>query len=134
MLGGHGLDGRPDDAIEPRRVRTLRRQAPRSRFAHGPLIESARHLAFAKPDEDGTAIGAGLELIGVQRVLEFPTRSKIVVLLTDGESNVHDFDEDVAIRDAVKAGVKVYTIGAGPAATASRYDLRRRGPARLQMP
>jgi Ca-activated chloride channel family protein len=28
-------------------------------------------------------------------------------------SNVHDIDEDTAIEDAVKAGVKVYTIGAG---------------------
>ena len=35
------------------------------------------------------------------------------MLLTDGESNVHDIDEDTAIDDAVKAGVKVYTIGAG---------------------
>jgi Ca-activated chloride channel family protein len=28
-------------------------------------------------------------------------------------SNVHDIDEDTAIDDAVKAGAKVYTIGAG---------------------
>ena len=37
----------------------------------------------------------------------------VIILLTDGESNVHDIDEDTAIDDAVKAGVKVYTIGAG---------------------
>jgi Ca-activated chloride channel family protein len=36
-----------------------------------------------------------------------------VILLTDGESNVHDIDEDTAIDDAIKAGIKVYTIGAG---------------------
>ena len=35
------------------------------------------------------------------------------MLLTDGESNVHDIDEDTAIDDAIKAGIKVYTIGAG---------------------
>jgi Ca-activated chloride channel family protein len=28
-------------------------------------------------------------------------------------SNVHDIDEDTAIEDAQKAGIKVYTIGAG---------------------
>ena len=33
--------------------------------------------------------------------------------MTDGESNVHDIDEDTAIDDAIKAGIKVYTIGAG---------------------
>jgi Ca-activated chloride channel homolog len=112
VLGGHGLDGRPDDAIGLVAFARYADTRTPLTLAHGPLIESANHLAFAKPDEDGTAIGAGLEL-AVQRVLEFPTRSKIVVLLTDGESNVHDIDEDDAIRDAVKNHVKVYTIGAG---------------------
>jgi Ca-activated chloride channel family protein len=112
VLGGHGLDGRPDDAIGLVAFARYADTRTPLTLAHGPLIESARHLTFAKPDEDGTAIGAGLEL-AVQRVLEFPTRSKVVVLLTDGESNVHDIDEDDAIRDAVKNHVKVYTIGAG---------------------
>ena len=49
----------------------------------------------------------------MQRLVEFKARSKVVVLLTDGESNIHDIDEDAAIDDAVKAGIKVYTIGAG---------------------
>ena len=40
-------------------------------------------------------------------------RSKIIVLLTDGVSNVHDIDEDAAIEDATKAGIRVYAIGAG---------------------
>ena len=112
VLGGGGLDGRPDDAIGLVAFARYADTRTPLTLAHGPLIESARHLTFARPDEDGTAIGAGLEL-AVQRVLEFPTRSKVVVLLTDGESNVHDIDEDDAIRDAVQNHVKVYTIGAG---------------------
>jgi len=76
------------------------------------VIDAARHLTFAQGDDDGTAIGATLAL-AVQRVQELHTRSKVVVLLTDGESNVHDIDEDQAIDDAAKAGIKVYTIGAG---------------------
>jgi Ca-activated chloride channel family protein len=112
VLGGDGLEGRPDDAIGLVAFARYADTRTPLTLAHGPLIEAARHLQFARGDEDGTAIGAGLEL-AVQRVLEFPTRSKVVVLLTDGESNVHDIDEDDAIRDAVKAGVKVYTIGAG---------------------
>jgi Ca-activated chloride channel homolog len=112
VLGGNGLDGRPDDAIGLIAFARYADTRTPLTLAHGPLIESAHHLQFARPDEDGTAIGAGLEL-AVQRVLDFPTRSKVVVLLTDGESNIHDIDEDDAIRDAVKNKVKVYTIGAG---------------------
>jgi len=112
VLGGKGLEGRPDDAIGLVAFARYADTRTPLTLAHGPLVESARHLTFAKEDEDGTAIGAGLEL-AVQRVLDFPTRSKVVVLLTDGDSNVHDIDEETAIDDAVKAHVKVYTIGAG---------------------
>src|SRR5439155_24131126 len=112
VLGGKKLSGRPDDAIGL--VAFARYADTRSPLTldHGNLVQAARELDFAKEDEDGTAIGKGLEL-AVERLAEFKSRSKIVVLLTDGESNVHEIDEDTAIEDAVKAGVKVYTIGAG---------------------
>jgi len=112
VLGGKRLGGRPDDAIGL--VAFARYADTRSPLTldHGNLVTAARQLDFAAQDEDGTAIGAGLEL-AVQRLTEYKARSKIVVLLTDGESNVHDIDEDTAIEDAIKAGVKVYTIGAG---------------------
>jgi Ca-activated chloride channel family protein len=85
---------------------------------HGNLVAAARQLTFARAtedmatNEDGTAIGAGLEL-AVQRVADFASQSKVVVLLTDGASNVHDIDEDTAIDDALKHNVRVFTIGAG---------------------
>lgn len=106
------VDGRPDDAIGL--VAFARYADTRSPLTldHANLITAARQLDFAPEDEDGTAIGAGLEL-AVQRAMDFKTRSKVVILLTDGDSNVHDIDEDTAIDDAFKAGVKVYTIGAG---------------------
>jgi len=115
VLGGKRLSGRVDDAIGL--VAFARYAETRSPLTldHGNLVAAARQLAFARDNEDGTAIGAGLEL-AVQRLSEFKTDtkiSKVVVLLTDGESNVHEIDEDTAIEDAVKAGVKVYTIGAG---------------------
>jgi len=115
VLGGKRLSGRVDDAIGL--VAFARYAETRSPLTldHGNLVAAARQLAFAREHEDGTAIGAGLEL-AVQRLSEFKTDtkiSKVVVLLTDGESNVHEIDEDTAIEDAVKAGVKVYTIGAG---------------------
>ncbi len=115
VSGGSGLDGRPDDAVGL--VAFARYADTRSPLTldHGNLVTAARQLDFAPQEEDGTAIGAGLEL-AVTRLAEFKPKEKvgrIVILLTDGESNVHDIDEDTAIDDAVKAGVKVYTIGAG---------------------
>jgi Ca-activated chloride channel homolog len=115
VVGGAGLDGRPDDAIGL--VAFARYADTRSPLTldHGNLAAAARQLDFALEGEDGTAIGAGLAL-AVTRLAEFKPKEKvgrIVILLTDGESNVHDIDEDTAIDDAVKAGVKVYTIGAG---------------------
>ena len=115
VTGGSGLDGRPDDAIGL--VAFARYADTRSPLTldHGNLVTAARQLDFAPQEEDGTAIGAGLEL-AVTRLAEFKPKEKvgrIVILLTAGESNVHDIDEDTAIDDAIKAGVKVYTIGAG---------------------
>lgn len=134
VLGGGGLDGRPDDAIGV--VAFARYADTRSPLTldHGNLVAAARQLDFAAPDEDGTAIGAGLEL-AVERLKEFGThakiKSRVVILLTDGASNVHDLDEDTAIDDAIKAGIKVYTIGAGTTGMAPiRVD---RGDGRTQL-
>jgi Ca-activated chloride channel homolog len=112
VMGGKDLEGRPDDAIGLVAFAHYADTRSPLTLDHANLISAMRQLDFATREDDGTAIGAGLEL-AVQRVLDFKTRSKIVVLLTDGDSNVHDIDEDTAIDDAVKAGVKVYTIGAG---------------------
>lgn len=105
-------DGRDDDAIGL--VAFARYAETRSPLTldHGNLTVAAQQLDFAPEDEDGTAIGAGLEL-AVQRLADFKARSKVIILLTDGESNVHEIDEDTAIQDAIDAGIKVYTIGAG---------------------
>ncbi len=134
VLGRDGLGGRPDDAIGL--VAFARFADTRSPLTldHENLVTAARHIEFALPNEDGTAIGAGLEL-AVQRLAEYKARSKVIVLLTDGESNVHDIDEDTAIDDAMKAGIKVYTIGAGTKGYAPICDDRGDGRmALLQMP
>jgi len=112
VLGGARLAGRPDDAIGL--VAFARYAETRSPLTldHGNLITAARQLDFAPESEDGTAIGAGLEL-AVQRLADFKAKSRIAILLTDGESNVHEIDEDTAIQDAIESGIKVYTIGAG---------------------
>ena len=112
VLGGPDLKGRPDDAIGLVAFATYAETRSPLTLDHANLVAAARDVGFARDDESETAIGAGLEL-AVQRLSEFRAKSKVIILLTDGESNVHDIDEDTAIDDAIKAGIKVYTIGAG---------------------
>jgi Ca-activated chloride channel family protein len=62
--------------------------------------------------EDGTAIGSGIAA-SVNRLRDQPSKSKIIVLLTDGVNNSGKV-APVAAADAARAlGIKVYTIGAG---------------------
>lgn len=62
--------------------------------------------------EDGTAIGMGLAT-AVNRLKDSPSRSKIVVLLTDGESNAGYISPLSAAEIAKTLGVRVYTVGIG---------------------
>ena len=62
--------------------------------------------------EDGTAIGSGLGT-SVDRLRSSKSKTKIVVLLTDGENNGGLIDPKTAKEIAKAFGVKVYTIGVG---------------------
>jgi Ca-activated chloride channel family protein len=60
----------------------------------------------------GTNIGDGLAL-SVARLLESPTKNRIVILLTDGVANVGTLTPIQAAEEAKKYGMKVHTIGFG---------------------
>ncbi len=62
--------------------------------------------------EDGTAIGDGLST-SVDRLRASKTKSKVVILLTDGENNGGLIGPDNAKEIAKVFGIKVYTIGVG---------------------
>src|SRR6266404_662748 len=62
--------------------------------------------------EDSTAIGSALATC-VNRLRDQPSKSKIVVLLTDGENNAGKVAPQTAAEAARAMGVKVYTIAAG---------------------
>lgn len=62
--------------------------------------------------EDGTAIGSGLST-SVDRLRNSASKSKIVLLLTDGVNNGGLIDPNTAREIAKSFGVKVYTIGVG---------------------
>jgi Ca-activated chloride channel family protein len=62
--------------------------------------------------EDGTAIGSGLAT-GVDRLRSSPSKSKVIILLTDGENNGGIIDPNTAKEIAKSVGVRVYTVGMG---------------------
>lgn len=62
--------------------------------------------------EDGTAIGSGLAT-AVNRLRRAPDKSKVILLLTDGENNKGLIDPRTAAATAAAFGIKVYTIGVG---------------------
>lgn len=62
--------------------------------------------------EGGTAIGMGLST-AVSRLIESDAKSKVVILLTDGENNAGLIDPIQAAELAASTDVKVYTIGIG---------------------
>jgi Ca-activated chloride channel family protein len=72
--------------------------------------------------EDGTAIGMGLAT-AVNRLKDSKARSKVIILLTDGQNNAGEIDPGTAADLAVTYGIKIYSIGAGTKGMA-RYPIQ----------
>jgi Ca-activated chloride channel homolog len=64
--------------------------------------------------KQGTAIGMGLAN-GVARLRRSESKTKVIILLTDGDSNVGAINPVTAAYLARQEGIKVYTIGIGKA-------------------
>lgn len=62
--------------------------------------------------EDGTAIGMGLSA-AVNRLKSSTTKSKIIILLTDGVNNSGYIDPMTAAQVAKEYNIKVYAVGVG---------------------
>ena len=61
---------------------------------------------------DGTAIGMGIAT-AVNRLRDSNAKSKVIILITDGENNSGNIDPVTAAELAKSFGIKVYTIGVG---------------------
>jgi Ca-activated chloride channel homolog len=77
-----------------------------------PVLERAVQDLRIGILEDGTAIGSGLAT-AVNRLRRLPERSKVVLLLTDGENNRGAIDPRTAAEAAAALGIRVYTVGVG---------------------
>ena len=62
--------------------------------------------------EDGTAIGTALAM-AVNRLKDTEAKSKVVILLTDGQNNRGELSPETAADVAATMGVRVYAIGVG---------------------
>jgi Ca-activated chloride channel family protein len=62
--------------------------------------------------EDGTAIGMAIAQ-GVNRLKESTSKSKVIILLTDGVNNRGEIDPLTAAQIAQTFGIRIYTVGVG---------------------
>lgn len=76
------------------------------------LGESLASLRVGMIKNDGTAIGTALG-VATNRLRESTARSRVVILLSDGESNAGSLDPQLAAQLAHAFGIRIYTIGLG---------------------
>lgn len=73
--------------------------------------------------EDGTAIGLGLAN-AVNRLKDSDSKSRVVILLTDGSNNAGQIAPLTAAELAASYGIRVYTIGVGSRGNSTITDPR----------
>ena len=79
---------------------------------HDFLLQNLDRLEIAAPGKDQTAIGSALAA-ALNRLRELKSKSKIVILMTDGQNNAGKVPPLTAAEAAETLKVKVYTIGVG---------------------
>jgi Ca-activated chloride channel family protein len=83
---------------------------------HDFLVKNLDRLSIGSL-EDGTAIGSAISA-AVNRLREIQAKSKIIVLMTDGQNNAGKVPPITAAEAAQALGVRIYTIGVGTRGTA----------------
>src|SRR4051795_3231880 len=81
-------------------------------LSHGTFLRMLAELHLGIIDGKGTAIGNGLG-VALGRLRRSEAKSKVIILLTDGDNNAGNISPVQAAGYAQKMGVKIYTILAG---------------------
>jgi Ca-activated chloride channel family protein len=89
---------------------------------HDWLLENVSRLQTGSWIGDATAIGSAIAACA-NRLRDQPSKSKIIVLLTDGANNAGKITPFAAAEAAHALGIKIYTIGAGSADVA-KFPIR----------
>ncbi|MBA4148053.1 MAG: VWA domain-containing protein [Verrucomicrobia bacterium] len=92
---------------------------------HDFLLQNLERLRFGLI-EDRTAIGSGL-VTALNRLKDLQSKSKIVILMTDGVNNAGNVPPLTAAEVAQTLNVKVYTIGIGKQGTAPMPQMMQNG-------
>tara|TARA_B100001175_G_scaffold23812_1_gene17749 strand:- start:569 stop:1405 length:837 start_codon:yes stop_codon:yes gene_type:complete len=76
------------------------------------LISLMDEVSVAQQSYDGTAIGMAIAN-ATNRLRNSESKSKVMILLSDGSNNAGELDPNTAADLAKQFGIKIYTIGAG---------------------
>ena len=76
------------------------------------LLDLMDEIKIAEQSYDGTAIGMAIAN-GTNRLRYSDSKSKVMILLSDGSNNAGELDPITAAELASKFNIKIYTIGAG---------------------
>jgi Ca-activated chloride channel family protein len=79
---------------------------------HQMITQIIDDLDFAEPKYDGTAIGEALAL-AASRIETSKSKSKIILLLTDGVNNAGSIDPETASKMCADMSIKIYSVGIG---------------------
>jgi Ca-activated chloride channel homolog len=114
---GKFIDNRPNDRIGLVAFAKDAYIASPPTLDHDYLQHQLDRLQIGVIDESATAIGSAL-MTALNRIKDLKDKSKIVILMTDGENNSGKISPLTAADAAQALGVKVYTIGIGKQGTA----------------
>ena len=127
VVGGGPLDGRPDDLIGLVAFGGFAESKAPLTLDHGALLEILKSVNIPQPIEDNqgrvinqqlleeemaTAIGDAVTM-AVDRLKEAEAKSKVIILLSDGENTAGAVDPLEAAKAAKTFDIKIYTIGVG---------------------
>ena len=111
------IEKRPNDRIGLVAFATQAYIAAPMTLDHDFLQQNLDRLELNSINGNQTAIGSGLSA-AINRLRELKSKSKIVILMTDGVNNAGKIAPLTAAEAAQTLGVKVYTIGVGKQGTA----------------
>jgi len=114
---GKFIDNRPNDRIGLVAFAKEAYIASPPTLDHDYLQHQLDRLQIGVIDENATAIGSAL-MTALNRIKDLKDKSKIVILMTDGENNSGKISPLTAADAAQALAVKVYTIGIGKQGTA----------------
>ncbi len=106
------IEGRPNDRIGLVAFAAQAFIAAPLTLDHDFLLANLARLKLGVINEDQTAIGSAL-MAALNRLNEIQSKSKIIILMTDGQNNAGKVSPLTAADVAQTLQVKVYTIGIG---------------------